>query len=456
MLDRVAQPMGCVRELLGLGTSGLAFRRRGHGWTVAYRSVQQHPKPFSHRANCAGPEPSARFRNTWSAALALSRIVPRSAVYRMTYAEAASASGGVGRAHTQLFFPTPARVSHPHLTVGGTGMQFLSSRESARYAALDATGRRIRRGDLKGQLSALLREHRHDRRLRTPDGRKPGRGRAARGARVSDVRAYQRVRVLFAFLSMVKDGGYAPDSLRNLKQKHILRAVEEWRNRGVSAATLANYLSALRFLAELLAKPNLCPGNEILIPELVDARRNARAEERAWAPQDVSVDEILGHIAESDPRVALILRLELTFGLRVTEALRFVPSVDIVPGLHAEGAELHLHRGTKGGRPRKVPIEGVYARTLLTEILQAVHQGSMTPADSTIPAYRRKYYRVLATHGVTRAALGVTSHGLRHQYAQDVAAVARADGVDIKASRLQIAKRLGHGRTSVTMTYMSK
>ncbi len=335
-------------------------------------------------------------------------------------------------------------------------MQFLPSRESARYAALDATGRRIRRGDLKGQLSALLREHRHDRRLRNSDGRKPGRGRAARGARVSDVRAYQRVRVLFAFLALVKEGGYAPDSLQNLKQKHVLRAVDEWRGRKLSTTTLANYLSALRFLAELLAKPNLCPGNEILIPEFGDARHSARIEERAWRKRDISVSEVLARINRSNPRVALILRLELTFGLRVTEALRFTPAADIIPGLDAAQADLYLHRGTKGGRPRRVPIESDDARALLEEALQLAGQGSMTPPDSTIPAYRRKYYRVLAAHGVTRAALGVTSHGLRHQYAQDVAAAAATDGASVKERRMEVAQRLGHGRASVTLTYMSE
>lgn len=334
-------------------------------------------------------------------------------------------------------------------------MQFLSSYESARYAALDSTGRRIRRGDLKGQLSALLREHRHDRRLRTSDGRKPGRGRAARGARVSDVRAYQRVRVLFAFIGIVREAGFAPDSLSNLKRKHIQCAVAEWRGRGVSAATLANYLSALRFLAELLGKQNLCPPNEELIPELGETRRVARSEQRAWAPKDISPMEILSRIEASNPRVALILRLELTFGLRVTEALRFTPATDIVPGLHSAQPSLHLHRGTKGGRPRIVPIEDESGRELLRAALDLAGQGSMTPSDRSIPAYRRHYYRVLEAHGITRAALGVTSHGLRHQYAQEVARRAGALGVDEKAQRKEVAERLGHGRTSVTMTYMN-
>ncbi len=68
--------------------------------------------------------------------------------------------------------------------------------------------------------------------------------------------------------------------------------------------------------------------------------------------------------------------------------------------------------------------------------------------------------------GVTREQLGVTAHGLRHQFAQefhveltDVQAPVRggdacADPATLNAALLEIARQLGHNRTAITCAYL--
>jgi integrase len=71
----------------------------------------------------------------------------------------------------------------------------------------------------------------------------------------------------------------------------------------------------------------------------------------------------------------------------------------------------------------------------------------------------------MTTLGVTRSALGVTPHGLRHEYAGDrykavagVAAPVRGgmvpDPATDERARLQVAEELGHARLQIASAYL--
>jgi len=78
----------------------------------------------------------------------------------------------------------------------------------------------------------------------------------------------------------------------------------------------------------------------------------------------------------------------------------------------------------------------------------------------------RRFDNVMQKAGVTRKQLGVTAHGLRHQFAQefhveltDVQAPVRggdvcADPETLKAALLEIARQLGHNRPTITRAYV--
>lgn len=86
------------------------------------------------------------------------------------------------------------------------------------------------------------------------------------------------------------------------------------------------------------------------------------------------------------------------------------------------------------------------------------------PTLSLVQAIRHLRY-VMERFGVTKAMLGVTPHGLRHQYAGDEYRALTGEAPPVSgggavardldtAARLAIAGRLGHGRVEISNVYL--
>ena len=67
----------------------------------------------------------------------------------------------------------------------------------------------------------------------------------------------------------------------------------------------------------------------------------------------------IAEVRAKDERVALQLEFQQVFGLRVRESIQFQPHIA------DRGAYLALTVGTKGGRPRVVPIDTPQKRELV-------------------------------------------------------------------------------------------
>ena len=174
------------------------------------------------------------------------------------------------------------------------------------------------------------------------------------------------------------------------------------------------------------------------------------------------------------------LRVELCyrFALRAQESGHLRPHLAVIPRDEAEprcaeawpAAEffLHVRDGTKGGRPRDVPILTDEQRDLIERAKSAVMTGQFVGhAGRSVQQNRRRFYYVLERCGITKAQLGVVSHGLRHERANDEyerltgtpSTVRGGTGVprDVNAeARLKVARLLGHNRTRVTSCYLGK
>jgi integrase len=160
--------------------------------------------------------------------------------------------------------------------------------------------------------------------------------------------------------------------------------------------------------------------------------------------------------------VALQLELQAAFGLRAREAMQLRPQ------LADQGSYLAVNLGTKGGRDRVVPIRSDYQRDVLerAKALAGNRSASTMAPDKTLAQWKNRYYAVLRACGITRAE-GITSHGLRHAYANDrYAALAGAaapvrggatpDREADQAARLEVAEELGHSRESITTHYLGR
>ncbi|MCB1771247.1 MAG: integrase domain-containing protein, partial [Candidatus Competibacteraceae bacterium] len=207
----------------------------------------------------------------------------------------------------------------------------------------------------------------------------------------------------------------------------------------------------------------LRPGASYLDDPTRYQRTTAADHDHSWTAQGVDPDEKIAEIARDDPAVARVLRLQHAFGLRIQEASLLNPARDIV-----NATQLRVVAGTKGGRPRVVPIETDAQRAVLAEAQDYAQQTrrSMIPSKYDLKQWLAHCYHVLTRHGVTRKD-GLVSHGLRHQYANDQYEAATGEPSPVRGggpvdpatqrqAQRDVASRLGHARPGITAAYYGK
>jgi Integrase/Phage integrase, N-terminal/Bacterial regulatory protein, Fis family len=217
-----------------------------------------------------------------------------------------------------------------------------------------------------------------------------------------------------AFVEL-REGGFALQGPWSLKAKHVRWLVERWVADGQSGGTIENKLTYLRALAQWIGKGSLVGtlGDYVDRRERRLVRNYVALTDKSWSSHGVDAVTKIDEIAQTCPHVAVQLKLQSAFGLRVEESMLFRPLEAI-----RDPRTLRVTHGTKGGRARDVPVEVKVA--VLEEAARLCNEvsGSTIPADHSLKQWRNRYYDVLKQHGVTKRDLGVTSHGLRHDYLQ--------------------------------------
>ncbi|TCK32504.1 integrase-like protein [Paraburkholderia sp. BL8N3] len=262
----------------------------------------------------------------------------------------------------------------------------------------------------------------------------------------------------------LRENGFALQSPWSFKEKHTRFLVSLWVGKKQSAGTIENKLTYFRAFASWINKPNLVG----TVADYVDRREHglvrsySALEDKSWEGNHVDAIAKLNEIAQTDPVVAMQLKLQAAFGLRVEESFLLRPKESV----RRDGL-LSVTRGTKGGRDRVVPME--LQKSVLVEGMQYCNTltGSTIPDGYTKTQWKNHYYDVLKRYGVTKAGLGVTSHGLRHEYLQQmyekltgVPAPVKGTGekADIKSHReamRQVVAAAGHSRRRKANAYLA-
>jgi integrase len=296
---------------------------------------------------------------------------------------------------------------------------------------------------------------------------------------VSNQTMYERPRFLFQFFEELHTKTiYHTVEPRCLGNRHVAAMVAIWAGRGLSAGTIANYLSMLRvFVAWIGKDPSIVrTAAEYLGSDSVLAHRHQVAEEdHSWIAAGVVHAEVLEQIRTICPYVAIQTEFSKLFGLRPREARCLRPHEAVIlrkrvlprdvdassPATHY----LHFDWGTKGGRPRDVPIETDAQWDLVRRAQAFVRPGRhLGRPGYTLKQNKAHFYRVAEKVGITKKESGVTPHGLRHEFANDVyekeAGVASPvrggsapDRETDRAARLAVSRLLGHHRGQVTGSY---
>jgi integrase len=274
----------------------------------------------------------------------------------------------------------------------------------------------------------------------------------------------KRADVLYAGFKELREQGYKLQTVESLRGKHIEVLAKGWENRGLSPSTIQNNLSIFRTFSEWIGKAGMVEKSDRYVSVGAASRSSVNTEDKSWASKGVDVEAKLQEVAAKDARIGLQLELQRAFGLRAREAMQLRPHVA------DKGHYLAVNVGTKGGRDRVVPIDSPEKRELLERAkgFASSKMASTSDQNKTLAQAKAHYYWVLKTCGVTKEN-GITSHGLRHEYAnnryEQIAGTASpVRGGDLathdrdadRSARLGVSEELGHSREDVTSHYLGR
>ena len=241
-----------------------------------------------------------------------------------------------------------------------------------------------------------------------------------------------------------------------LKQKHVAKLMERWKEDGCSEATLKNRMSHMRWWSEKIGKQNLIPRTNA---ELGIGRRTyVTNQTKALQIEDGALSKV------GDDRVRLSLELQRAFGLRREESIKYQPGY----AMKDNGDHIRLKASwCKGGRERIVPIRNDYQRDVLLRVSNFAGSGSLIPEGQQYKEQLKRYENETNRAGLHKL------HGLRHEYAQQrykelTGWNAPVNGgprrreltPEMKATdrtaRLVISEELGHSREPITAVYLGR
>nr|WP_294865294.1 integrase domain-containing protein [uncultured Pseudogulbenkiania sp.] len=310
----------------------------------------------------------------------------------------------------------------------------------------------IRPGDYKRELTDLLHEKAH--------------GHARKNKIVASATIKKRKEVLFLAFRQLRELGFKLQSVQNLRPKHIQALFKTWEQQNISASTLQQRHSVLKTFMMWIGRPGAIQPLSNLVSNPESAKRVYRAvKDKSWSSNNVDFGELLAKIEKGDHRVAVQLQLLREFGLRVREVAMFKPCASI----SLDEKTLIVKRGTKGGRLRHIAIQTEAQRAVLAKTKELAGLGDNHIGDpyKSLKQNIRHFRHVMEKFGITKSELGVTPHGLRHEYANDrfeeesggfKTPVRGGVKWEIppereREIRYKISEELGHSRIYITTAY---
>ena len=217
------------------------------------------------------------------------------------------------------------------------------------------------------------------------------------------------------FVETLREIGFGVEKWTNISNHHVAKVVEHWQAEGLKAATIKNYVAGVRAVCRAYGNDRIHEDNTAFNIERRAYVTN-RDKSVSWEGYQQVRTRLEDSGDEAKERVGLMLGYEREFGMRAEEATKFNPFRD------TEYGQVHIHVGTKGGRPRWVPILSERQEDLLAQAREsgfyASPRATIIPEDLREEQWRDYVYRAVREEGLTKENLG-TMHGLRHAYAQE-------------------------------------
>lgn len=264
----------------------------------------------------------------------------------------------------------------------------------------------------------------------------------------------ERTRALSLAATQLHALGYRHMSTSSLKPKHVEALVKRWKSEALSAGTIKNRLSHIRWWAEKVDRAS------------VVARSNDAygIADRNFVTNVSKGIELTTRQLDgiTDPNTRLSLELQAAFGMRRAESIKFTV-------VFADRGDKLVLKATwcKGGKEREIPIRTLEQRALLNAVRAHCGKVSLIPSGMSYKQQLQRFKHQCAVAGIH----GV--HGLRHAYAQaryqeltgwpcpaQGGPGSRQLSPEQKAAdreaRLRISRELGHEREQVTAIYLGR
>lgn len=277
----------------------------------------------------------------------------------------------------------------------------------------------------------------------------------------------KRKTVVLGFFSDLFKLKYKIESVHNLRQKHLVAVFNYLEKMNQSPSTIQNKISIMRLFCNWIGKNGMVGDSSKYVRNKASVRRSPVVQEdKSWIGNGVSVKDKIAEVAVEDPKIALRLELCLAFGLRVKEAMSLRPALATEGNFN--GAGVHIREGTKGGRSRVVPIENDVQLDVLTRAIAASDKtsGFLVSLGKDEEARLQHFYYVVRKCGLSFADLGVTAHGLRHQYMHDSfkrllgieppvrgGDLSVLDKDELHLASQKLMERAGHSRVTIGSAY---
>ena len=280
--------------------------------------------------------------------------------------------------------------------------------------------------------------------------------------------------VMRQFARTLHEKGYILEDCGNLGEKHINAVFDAWVEKGLSPKTLQNQKSRVKQFCHWLGKPNLAEYVRKVegrytekLPEGFRVKTVAE-ESKSWRGHDVDLAKLFRLAKAEDARFGAMLLMERAFGLRKKEVLL------IKPWKAANAAMLTVRENiAKGGKDRNIDIEpgefGEMQRRVLDYArAQCKRWESLAWPDMTLQQAERRYFYLCERIGLTKRQTGMTGHGLRAGYAEDLmllngllpSVLGGVTEMSTKGHRntvkLKTSNAMGHNRMQITHAYYGK
>jgi len=293
----------------------------------------------------------------------------------------------------------------------------------------------------------------------------------------------ERTRTLYAdelirMLDELREVRAGVQDIGEIGKSHAVNLIKHWTTKGHAASTIQNKISILRRFLTFIGKDSAIPKGQDLKTWLnrqgITAhvtRQNIPTESKAWDENKVDLHQVLAQLRKESSITAMQLEVQAAFGLRMKESIQLNPQAADC------GTFLRVVHGTKGGLPRDVDFDDDPAmREWQRDVLERAklyarlnRKGTLSIQGKRLDQSKAHFYYQCRKVGITRDQLGVTAHGLRHQYAARRYASLAGMGAPVSrnaplyvtdevrsadlTAREQVSRELGHFRPDITQAY---